>query len=197
MAEVKLKVKEETSSAEHQLKKPDIHGAKKKKPGLGEILATEDLGNVGRYLVKEVLIPSLKKLVREMVTNGIDAFLYRNGDAPNGKSSSVPGPSYRKYYDDRRGSRISRTEESRGNYGHANIVVETKSEAKDLLASVDEACDYYDGFITVASVYDLAKLGSEYTDEKYGWTRRMLQEVTIVPYKDKYLVKFPRPIPID
>jgi len=73
----------------------------KKKSGirkLSDTFLSEDVSNVKSYIFSEVLLPAAKKLVSDIVTNGIDMLLYGEIKNKKGNSSKV---SYSRYYDDR------------------------------------------------------------------------------------------------
>ena len=55
--------------------------------------------------------------------------------------------------------------------------------------------DNYDGVVTVADLYDLADLTQPYTANRYGWTN--LRNATTQRVRDGYILKLPRPMPID
>ncbi len=65
---------------------------------LTDIFISEDVSNVKNYIFMDVLVPAIKKAIYDIVTNGIDMFLY--GGTGKGKSSSSGSKvSYRNYYD--------------------------------------------------------------------------------------------------
>ena len=99
------KYKEEqknVASAEKRVQKVVKDPAKTKKNEvrkIADIFISEDVANVKNYIFMDVLVPAVKKAIYDIVTNGIDMFLY--GGTGRGKSSSSPGTkvSYRSYYD--------------------------------------------------------------------------------------------------
>ena len=188
---------ESNTNEEKKLDKVISGNAKKKKPKLSDIFTTEDIGNVRYYLFQDVLIPNIKKLIHDIVTNGVDMFLYRDGSGGRGNKSSISRPSYRKYYDDGRRDAYTDRPRERNKFGHADIVVDNRGEAEEILGTLEDACEKYDGFVTVGALYDLAGIDHKYTDYDYGWTRQMLRDAKIVRERDGYLLTFPRPIPLD
>lgn len=189
---------EENKAKEEQKLDKIISGkAKKKKPKISDIFTTEDLGKVRYYLFEDVLIPNIKKLIHDIVTNGIDMFLYRDGNGDRGGKSSISRPSYRKYYDDGRKETRSDRPRDRNKFGYADIVVDNRGEAEEILGALEDACEKYDGFVTVGALYDLAGMDHKYTDYDYGWTRQMLRDAKIIRDRDGFLLAFPRPVPLD
>lgn len=153
---------------------------------------SEDARSVKSYVFGEVLIPAIKKLISDIVTDGIDIILY--GERRGGKRSTADRVSYRNYYDDRRApSRYDRPSVSYG-YNYDDIILSTRGEAEDVIARMDELMDTY-GLVRVADLYDLVGITGNYTDNKYGWTN--IRSAEIMRVRDGYMIKMPRAVPID
>ena len=153
---------------------------------------SEDARSVKSYVFGEVLIPAIKKLISDIVTDGIDIILY--GERRGGKRSTADRVSYRNYYDDRRTpSRYDRPSISYG-YNYDDIILSTRGEAEDVIARMDELMDTY-GLVRVADLYDLVGITGNYTDNKYGWTN--IRSAEIMRVRDGYMIKMPRAVPID
>lgn len=152
---------------------------------------SEDARSVKSYVFGEVLIPAIKKLISDIVTDGIDIILY--GERRGGKRSTADRVSYRNYYDDRRPSRYDRPSISYG-YNYDDIILSTRGEAEDVIARMDELMDMY-GLVRVADLYDLVGITGNYTDNKYGWTN--IRSAEIIRVRDGYMIKMPRAVPID
>lgn len=154
---------------------------------------SEDAKNVKTYVVGEVLIPAVKKAISDIVTDGIDMILY--GESRKGsKRSTSDRVSYRNYYDrDSRASRDVRSTAGSG-YSYDDIILDTRSEAEDVLTRMDELMETY-GLVRVADLYDLVGVTGSYTDNKYGWTN--IRNAEVVRVRDGYMIKMPRAVPID
>ena len=77
----------------------------KKKGGFGKLkglLISEDAKDVKGYVLTDVIIPTIKKMISEAASSAIDILLFGEVRRKSG-SSSTPGSrvSYRKFYDDR------------------------------------------------------------------------------------------------
>lgn len=142
----------------------------------------------------EVLIPAIKKAISDIVTDGIDIILY--GESKNGRRrSTADRVSYRSYYDGgtRRTSMNERQAITSG-YSYDDIILNTRGEAEDVLARMDELMSTY-GLVRVADLYDLVGITGNYTDNKYGWTN--IRSAEIMRVRDGYMIKMPRAVPID
>ena len=159
---------------------------------LAEILIAEDAANVKDYILMDVLVPAVKKAISDIVRDGIDMILYgeASGKRKPGTNStyvSYNKCSYPREYDRREPQR------TRGGYNPDDIVLETRGEAEEVLARMDELIDLY-GQVSVADLYDLVGKTCEYTDNKYGWTN--IRNAEPVRVRDGYLLKMPKALPI-
>ena len=169
----------------------------RKKSGLRKFtdeFVSEDAKNIKNYVFGEVLIPAIKKAISDIVTDGIDMILY--GGSRSGRRSSADKISYRNYssYSTRDSYRRDEPRSSYNSYDYNDIILDSRGEAEDVLARMDELIDSY-GLVRVADLYDLVGISGNYTDNKYGWTN--IRNAQIVRVRDGYMIKMPRAIPID
>lgn len=59
---------------------------------------------------------------------------------------------------------------------------------------MDELISTYK-IVSVADFYDLVGVTGNWTDNKYGWSD--IRSASIVHVRDGYMIKLPRPLPID
>lgn len=173
---------------------------KTKKPSkvskFAKSVIAEDAKSVGSYIVMDVLLPALRKLIVDIVENGITALVYGQ-NAPSKSKSGVQKVSYSSIY----GSSSSRTRASElrnravydmddiifGNYGEADMFLE---DLKDVLSRER------DSSLSVGDVRSSLKLPTTSTDWNYGWTD--LGKAEIVRTKDgDYMIDFPRMVRLD
>ena len=166
-----------------------------KKSGISKITSTiisEDAKHVKSYILMDVLVPSLKKAISDIVTNGIDIVLY--GEAGHNTIKSTAGRvSYKQYYDrdDRYSGRSVPVPEERKRSVSLfdDIVVDTMSEAKDIIDRMSEYLESYP-VISVADMYDIANITTfPHTYNDYGW--KSITEANIIRVADGYLIKMP------
>lgn len=167
----------------------------KKKNGISkftDVFISEDASNVKSYVVMDVLVPAIKKAISDIVTDGIDMILYgETGRTKKRSSSSGSYVSYRSYSDhDRRDDR----RDSRSRFDCDEIVFETRGDAEAVLDNMQAVIDDY-RFVTVLDMFDMADRSAPYTAKNYGWTTLRNADVTRV--RDGYIIKLPRPMPID
>ena len=158
---------------------------------LTDIFISEDVANVKSYILFDVLVPSIKKAIYDIVVNSLDMSLF---GGRGGKRSTADKVSYRDYSSSssRRDDRSDR-ERSASGYSYDDITLDTRAEAETVLSRMDELMDEY-GIVRVADLYDLVGVTGEYTDNHYGWTN--IRNAEVVRGRDGYRIKMPRPLPI-
>ena len=159
---------------------------------LGNMLISEDASKVKSYILMDVLVPTIKKAISDIVKNGVDMILYGES-GQNKKRTYASTVSYRDYYDNggRGASRFDDPPRARTRVGYNfdDIILETRGEAEEVLSSMDELIETY-GSVSVADMYDLVGISCEYTDNKYGW--KNIRTAEPVRVRDGYMLKLPR-----
>lgn len=159
-----------------------------------DVFISEDASNVKSYIFTDVLIPAVKKLISDIVRDGIDMVLYGG----NGRRERKDGyrADYISYnsYSDKKGGRASSASRPRTTYRYDDIVLDNRGDAEDVLDRLCEAVDRY-GTVAIADLYELVGVTGSYTDNKYGWTN--LQSASVERVRDGYLIKLPKAIPLD
>lgn len=163
---------------------------------LADIFISEDISNVKNYIFMDVLVPAIKKAIYDIVTNGIDMFLY--GGSGKGKTSSNGSKvSYRNYYerrDNNSGYKGSENVKSRNGFEYDDIIFSNRGEAENVKQQMQDVIGRY-GVVTVADLYDMADLTAPYTSQKYGWMD--VSGAEAVRVRDGYMLRLPRAVPID
>ena len=157
----------------------------KKKNGILSSFINDDLQDIKKYIVEDVLIPTIKKTITDVVKNSIDMFFYGEVSRPNrGNSSRI---SYSSYYD-------REPRRRRNGLLIDDIVLESRAEAEEVLDRLDEMIEEF-GMASVLNLYDLIGVTAPFTADKYGWTD--IRNATAVRVRDGYLLKLPRVMPLD
>lgn len=172
--------------------KPIVKAKTKKKNKFAETFISEDAVNIKSYILMDVLVPAIKKAVSDIVTDGISMLLY--GDTSHSakrSSSSAPYVSYNRYSDrDRR----DEYRYIRSGYSYDDVLLPTRGDAEEVLDAMGALIETY-GVVSVADMYDLVGVTCNYTDNKYGWTN--IRNAEPVRVRDGYILKLPKPGPID
>lgn len=192
-------------SKEKMIKKPEKKVEKitsgkviKQKKSLGrkfaETFLGENIESVSSYIIYDVIIPAAKNMIFDTVNNGIEMLLF--GQIRGSRTRRDRGRSYvsySSYYKDRdRDRQISLRNRARHNFD--DIILESRGEAEEVLSHLVELIDVY-GMASVADLYDLVGVTSNFTDNRYGWDN--LSSARVVPVRGGYLLELPRPIVLD
>ena len=192
---------EEYQSNSHRSKERDLHEQmpekrtekvvngnvkQRKKNRLSEIFAPGDVSSVKNYILVDILVPSVKRAISDIVCNGINMLL----GEPNRGKSGAPGSkiAYRQYYqsEDRRDYARPRAQ---AQYSYDDIVFETRGDAEEVLYRMEELLERFD-VVSVADLFDMAGISCNYTDNKYGWTD--LGNARVDRVRDGYIINLPR-----
>jgi hypothetical protein len=187
----KFKESQKETSGEKKVEKVISGKAKvKKKNGaskFAETFLSEDVSNVKSYVIQDVLIPAAKKLVSDIVTNGIDMILYGESGRSK-KRTNADYVSYRSYSDSKSRPAEPRT---RAGYRYDELIFESRGDAEEVLTRMDELVETY-GMVSIADFYEAAGEPCKYTDNYYGWTDIRHADVNRV--RDGYVIKLPKAI---
>jgi len=172
----------------------------KKKSGITKFagnIISEDAKNIKDFIFLDVLIPTFKKAISDIVTNGIDIILY--GES-RGRSNRLPGDrvsyrSYGQYYDDARRTTTQRAVQRPMSFSYSDLIFDSRQDAQAVLNQMNDILYSY-GFVRVADLMESAGVtGNPYTDNSYGWNSLNTAEVMIT--RDGWIIKLPRPIPVE
>lgn len=162
-------------------------------------------GNVGEFVVYDILVPAFRNTVSDMGFGLIEMFFGNGRSRGRDYDSRVVrdrGRSYVSYNgvsdrdrrdrgrdNDRRD--VDRNDRSRHDFG--NIVYTSRGEAEDVLSHlVDLTIEY--GEATVAAFYELSNVESNHTDNRYGWTS--LRDAYTERVRTGYIIRFPQVRPL-
>lgn len=171
---------------------------------LADIFISEDVANVKEYIFMDVLVPAIKKAIYDIVTNGIDMFLYGgNGRSTNPNNGGKV--SYRNYYDQKNRNvtpsyRGSESTKSGSSFDYMDISFDTRRDAELVLNELQGAINRF-GYATVNDLYDsipesmLPSTFVPFTGAKHGWIN--LSGVRAVNVQGRWILNLPKAVPID
>lgn len=155
-----------------------------------DIFVADDVANVKEYVVNELIIPTIKNTISNIVRDGIDMLLFGSPRRDNKPRGAIGHVDYTKYSrDEPRSVNNSRA----AVYRHEDVVVDTRGEAEEVITQMEAVIDTY-GMVSVADLYDLVGISGNYTDHKYGWTN--LHNAEPIRVRDGYLIKLPKALPL-
>lgn len=153
---------------------------------------SEDAKDVKSYVVDDIVIPTAKNVIFEIINNVTDMILFGKRGS-RGRTVGSTRTSYRSFYDDRNRKPSERVE-TRARFDYDDLVFASRGDAEAVLDELFLALKTY-RVVTVADLYDAAGESAPYTSNKYGWTSLAGAEVSRV--RDGYVIDLPRALPID
>ena len=192
--------KEESKVKEKNITKVIDSKAVKKKKSLGKkiteafISDESDSVSIFDYLLYEVLVPAAKDTISDAVTSGIEMLLFgerKRSRRSNNNRSYINYSNYSRRED--RNEYNSRSRRAITKVCNDDILLETRSEAEEVIDRLLDIIDEYDS-ASVADLYELVGIDSEYTDNKYGWTN--LSSASVSRTRDGYLLNLPKAKPL-
>ena len=153
---------------------------------LGMII-NEDTPNIKEFIIMDVVIPTVKKTISDIV----DMLLF-GGSRGNRRTTNAGYVSYDRF-SDRRDDRRSSVTQTRTGYSYNDITLDNRAEAEEVLTRMDELMATY-GIVRVADLYDLVGISCNYTDNDYGWTN--IRNARVVRVHNGYKIELPKALPI-
>ena len=158
--------------------------AKLKKKGFFDFLVSEDASSVKSYLLSDVLVPNIKRLIQELVTSGINQLLYGNDYKPSKSSTNTSRVSYNNFSN----QTVNQPKRLKGN-DIIEIELDTYTDSQNVIYQLQALVDQYNQ-ATIADLYDLVGIDGDFTDNNYGW--KDLTRVSVIPYGRKFIIRMPR-----
>lgn len=135
-----------------------------------ETFLSDDVENVKGFIMFDVIVPTIKDTISNVVSSGVDMLLF--GESRGHNTTRRGDKSYVSYssYSDRRGNRNDRSSARTSRHDFRDIILDSRGEAEEVLSNmVDILYDFHE--VSVADLYDLCGISnSNWTDNKYGWT---------------------------
>lgn len=195
----------ERKRPEKDIQQVTSSNAVKQKKSLGKKFTEAFIGDesdktsVTDYILYDVLIPAAKNTLSDIVTGGIEMLLFgeRRGRSTSTRNRGTSYVNYSNY--SRRENERSRpvSHNSRSSVRRLyndDIIVNSRGEAEEVIDRLLDIIDEY-GEASVADLYALVGIDSDYTDNKYGWTNLSMASVSRT--RDGYSINLPKAYEID
>ena len=194
---------------DRQQRKTDIQPvakATKRQKSFGKKFAEAFIGeetdqtSVKDYIIFDVAVPALKGLITDAITGGLEMILY--GERRGQRTSRDRGRSYVNYSSyssssrdrDRDDRGRNRRRSAREKIWNDDIVLSSRAEAEQVIDRLLDIIEEY-GSASVADLYSLTGIDSDFTDNRYGWTD--LYQANVTRVRDGYLLNLPRAHALD
>lgn len=164
-----------------------------------ETFTVEDTSSVFEYLIFDVVIPSTKALLLDLVNQGLERKFYGTGTRSSSGSYISRGSSgrmtnYSKVSTKKAGPGSDISKRDRENHTFDRIVIETRPEAELVLDKLTDQIETYES-ASVADLYSALGHTPDFTDYKWGWTD--IRTATVRPTRGGYILILPKTQPLD
>ncbi len=168
-----------------------------RKRGLGkkfiDIFFNGDITDVKSYLIFDVLVPSIKETINNLINRGTEMILFGEATKSSTTKRATSSGTYVSYGSPYRGEREKLPSSTRNRMVRRfdDIKFESRGDAEQILDTLAELMDIYHQ-ATVGDLYDAVGITPEWTEdvESYGWTDISGARVTRI--RDGYILEMPR-----
>lgn len=198
----KYKAQQETKNIganKYQKKNKVINGTatvKKKSEWIKmkDIIFAGDIAKIKEFAWQEVIVPSVKKAIHDIVTNGADILIYGADGNPNKKIDIVNSSkiTYGSFFNQTTRPLNSIIEPFKRVYDYDTILYDTIKDAKDVANSMISTVEDY-GFVKVSDYYDYSGVTGDPMSHNYGWSKSDLGNIAIAQHGNKYIIRLPKP----
>lgn len=163
---------------------------------LSELVFGGDGKSVAQYVVADVMLPALKDMVADAVSQGIERLIFGENKPANRRPGHRPGGGPINYNRmsgnvtvNRPGESRVMTPRGRASHDFGEIVLQTRAEAEEVISSMLDLLEKY-GIVSVSDLYDLVGEVGTHIDEKWGWMN--LSSADVRRTRDGYVLNLPR-----
>lgn len=168
-------------------------------------LVIDDAQSIGAYLLEDVVIPTVKTLISDIVVGAIERALYGEARGRPMSSSRISGRGYTPYNriyssgsrvtppDDGPGDKRELSRDARRSHDFGEIVFESRAEAYEVLDRLNDQIKSFD-VATVGDLLDLSGITATHVDENWGW--RTLATAQVRRVRNGYILDLERPVKI-
>lgn len=170
----------------------------KKKSSLAKIrdmFIAEDADKVGNYILIDVLVPSIKKAIVDIIKSSADMIFGTKGSQKSGGTTyTYGGTPYVSYSSSQSKSRPDPVNVSRSQYEVGDIIFENRSDAEEVLDKLGELINVY-GQASVADLCEMVNAPYEFVANKYGW--KNIHDAVPIRVPNGYSLRLPRSMPLE
>lgn len=169
--------------------------SRKKKSSFFQTFFQEDVASIGVYILTDVIVPTIKELIQNVLEGSLNAAFWGKTSSgrvsrSGGKDSSSRTP-YNSYYQGGQSQNKPpvHSRAKRATLEFDDIVWSSRGDAESVLDYLVTRVNEF-GSATVADLYEAADVGSDFTDDKYGW--RDLSRASVTRVRNGYILDLPR-----
>lgn len=165
----KVPIREERPTEPEEKKEVAVLRKKPLRRKVADTFLDEDRRAVGDYILGDVVMPSIKNTISDVVTNGIDMLLFGTSRGSNRGSRASRDRGYKSYNKySSRASEDRQTRSSRRGIDIDDVLFPSRGAAERAYDYLLDRIEEYD-YATVADLMDKANITPDWTAESYGW----------------------------
>ena len=168
----------------------------KKKSALSKIydlFIAEDADKVGNYILLDVLVPSIKRAIVDIIKSSADMIFGTKGSSSSGGTKyTYGGTPYVQYSSSNK--KPEPTNVARSQYEIGNFIFASKDDADKVIDNLNDLIEAY-GMASVADLCELVGAPYEFVANKYGW--KNLHDAISIRTPDGYSLRLPRSMPLE
>ena len=158
------------------------------------LFISEDASTVKEHLIQDVVIPTAKDLIVNVITDAVNIIFWGSTRRKSGSGSRI---GYASRFDEVRDPRDRDRDRRRDRTAieYDDIIFDNRGDAEAVLANMDACLEQY-GTVTVLDLFDFAGVTTHnYMADRYGWKNLSTAEVRRI--RDGFVIDLPRAFPID
>lgn len=158
------------------------------------LFISEDASTVKEHLIQDVVIPTAKDLIVNVITDAVNIIFWGSTRRKSGSGSRI---GYASRFDEVRDPRDRDRDRRRDRTAieYDDIIFDNRGDAEAVLANMDACLEQY-GTVTVLDLFDFAGVTTHnYMADRYGWKNLSTAEVRRI--RDGFIIDLPRAFPID
>ena len=157
---------------------------------LAEVFFSDDVPNVGDYLIFDLLVPAIKDTIVNILTGGVEMLFYGKTGGKNIRRKNGTVVTYDQMYTGGRTVSAPRSS-GRSVYDVMDVIFEDRGKAELVLDQLMEAISMY-GEATVHGFYDACGVTTtSYNDDFWGW--KNLQGAIVTRARGGWIINMPEP----
>lgn len=167
----------------------------KKKSALAKIrdmFISEDADKVGNYILLDVLVPSIKRAIVDIIKSSADMIFGTKGSTSTGTKYTYGGTPYVQYSSSNK--KPETRDVSRSQYEIGNFIFNSKDDADKIIDNLNDLIEVY-GMASVADLCELVGAPYEFVANKYGW--KNLHDAISIRTPDGYSLRLPKSMPLE
>ncbi len=154
------------------------------------LFIAEDLKTVRDHVIKDIMIPQVKNIILDLVWSTLSGVL--NGDVrPRGTSGNNYAQPSRVSYNSYSNRNNAPRPAVASPINYQDVIFSSRGDAEEVLSQMIDALASYN-CVSVADLYDLIGMTSNYTDNKYGW--HDLRNAYVQGVSGGYVIRLPKPV---